>query len=298
MSIYISNSLYINGAISPDMNDNNPIIGWHSVLQPENIIASEYVSGRPAVNMWNPDTYSFWEGDSVAGDPSVSTTQYVTLVNTNNAPVDYIGIAKHNLGSVGYTYTLQHSTNGGSTWSNVTAPRVIATNNAIIDYFDQLTSDQFRIKLEKTLSGHPATIAGPIISHVKLGKALVLQRRIYVGHSPATIAKRVKKINNGSESGQYLGAIITRSYYMSECVQQNNTPAFVRTYIKPFIDHVNGHRSDDGTAPCTFFFAWRPGDYPDEIVYGWTDDNIAPKNQGSDSMGGRMEWSFNMECVA
>lgn len=298
MSIYISNSLYLSGGLGPDINSDNPIIGWQSVLLPENIQADEFVPGRLAVNMWNPDTSSLWEGVTVAGSPSASTTQYITLINADNAPIDYIGIARHNFGTVGYTYTIQHSTNGGGSWSNVTSPRIPATDAAIMDYFDSRTSGMFRIKLEKTLAGSPAIIAGPIIAHIKLGKALILQRRIYVGHKPGTIAKKVRKVTNGSESGQYLGAIITRSYHTSECQQQNNTPAFVRAYIKPFIDHVNGHLAENNTAPCTFFFAWRPTAYPEEIVYGWTQDNIEPENQGSDSMGGRMKWGFNMECIA
>lgn len=298
MSIYISNNLYISGGLGPDINSNNPIIGWHSILRPQDIIATEHVAGRLPVNMWNPDTSSYWQGDGVAGSPGASTTQYIRLINEFNAPVDYIGVARHNFGTVGFTYTIQHSTDGGSVWSNVTTPRVIATDGAIMDYFDSKTSGQFRIRLQKSLSGSPAIIPAPIAAHVKMGVALVLQRRIYVGHKPATISKQVRKINNGSENGQYLGAIITRSYHTTDIQQQNNTPAFVRTYIKPFINHVNGHYASNNTAPCTFFFAWRPSDYPDEVVYAWTSDNIVPENQGSDSMGGRMKWGFEMECIA
>ncbi len=297
MSIYISNALYISGGLGADINENNPIIGWHSVLTPSDIIATEYFSGKSAVNMWNPDTSSVWEGETVSDTPSVSTTQYIELINSDNAPIDYIGVARHNLGTVGFTYTIQHSTNGGSSWSNVTTPRVIGTDSAILDYFDQLLSGNFRIKLEKSASGFPAAIQGPIVAHIKMGVALILQRRIYAGHKPPLVAK-VRKISNGSESGQYLGAIITRSYHTSEIEQQNNSPSFVRTYIKPFLNHINGHSVNTNTAPCSFFFSWRPGDYPDEIVYGWTTDNVEPENQGGDSMGGRMKWGLSMECVA
>jgi hypothetical protein len=245
--------------------------------------------------MWNPDTSNYWEGLTTVD----ATTQYITLSNVNNSPIDYVGIARHNLGTVGYTLTIQHSTNNGSSWSSITTPRIITSDAPIISYFDSKISGLFRIKLDKlSTSGSPAVIVGPIIAHVKMGAVLILQRRIYVGHRPADIAKNVRKINNGSENGQYLGAIITRSYRTTEVQQQNNTPAFVRLHIKPFINHVNGHYAENGTAPCTFFFSWRPGDYPEEVVYGWTGDNIQPENQGSDSMGGRMKWGFEMECIA
>lgn len=297
MSIYISNSLYIGGGLGPEINENNPIIGWQSILTPSDIVTTNSIPDRPAINLWNPDTSSFWQGIDVTGSPSASATFYIRLNNASNRPVDYIAIAKHNFGTVGYAYTVQHSTDG-TTFTDITSPRVIATNDAIMDYFDSRTSVAFRIRLQKTLAGTPAVISAPIAAHVKMGAVLILQRRIYVGHRPATIAKNVRKINNGSESGQYLGAIITRSYHTTEVQQQNNTPSYIRSYIKPFIDHVNGHYAEDNTAPCTFFFAWRPGDYPQEIVYGWTGDNIQPENQASDSMGGRMKWGFEMECVA
>lgn len=297
MSIYISNALYISAGIGADINENNPIIGWHSVLTPSDIIATEYIVGRSAVNLWNPDTSSVWEGETVSDTPAVSTTQYIQLVNSNNSPIDYIGVARHNLGTVGFTYTIQHSTNGGSTWSNVTSPRVIGTDSAILDYFDQLTSGNFRIKLEKSATGSPAVIHGPIIAHIKMGVALVLQRRIYVGHKPPIVDK-VRKISNGSESGQYLGPIVIRRYNTSEIKQQNNSPSFVRTYIKPFLNHINGQAAIDNTAPCTFFYSWRPSDYPNEIVYGWTNDNVELENQGGDSLGGRISWNLSMECIA
>jgi hypothetical protein len=298
MSIYLSNSLYLYAGFGADINENNPIIGYQSVLTDVDIIATEYVTGRSALNMWNPSTSSLWEGQTVTATPTATTTQYVTLINSANLPVDYLAIARHNLGTVGYTYTVQHSTDAGATWADITTARVIATDQAIFDYFDEKTSDQFRIKLEKTLTGAPAVIDGPVIAHVKLGKAFVLQRRIYAGHKPGTITKKVKKIVNGSESGEYLGAIVTRSYYTTDCQQDNNSPEFVRTYVKPFIAHVNGHTAVDGSAPCTFFFSWRPSDYPDEIVYGWTSDNIEVENKSGDSMGGRMKWGFSMECIA
>jgi len=211
--------------------------------------------------------------------------------------VNYLGIAKHNLGTVAYEYTLEYSTDGGTTWDTLAGPRIIGKNNAIIEYFDDVTYGNFRIKLYKSATGTPAVIDGPIIAHIKLGRALILQRRIYAGHKPATLCKKVKRITNGSENGQFLGQEIVRSSHSGSCSQQHNTPEFVRTYVKPFIDHVNGHVEVEDTAPSTFFFAWRPSSYPEEVIYAWTQDNIEPENQNGDGLGGMMQWSFDMEAV-
>lgn len=292
MSIYISNSLFLTGSLGADFNSNNPIIGYHSILQPEDIIAAEDVTGRLSLNMWSPDTSTYWQGIAYASFPTPGTeTQYVTLANPNGYPFDYIGIARHNLGSSGFTFSIEESTDGGSTWEEFVSPKILGSDRAILEYFNLRTSALVRIKLTKTANIIPA----PIIAHIKMGEALVLQRRIYVGHNPATISKNVKRIVNVSESGQYLGQIITRAYHTTSCSQENNTPEFVREKIKPFISHVNGEVAINGTAPATFFFAWRPGDYPSEVVYGWTGDNIRPENQRANGM---MSWSFDMEAVA
>lgn len=286
MSIYISNSAYISG-LSDDIGPDNGIIGYHSVLTPDGIIASDTVAGRSPSNMWTPDTASVWQGEN----GTVSTTQYVTLINQNNETINYIGVAKHNLGTVGFTYTIQHSTDGGSTWANVSSPKVMATNNAIIDYFDDKISGHFRIRLQKTA----ATIDAPIIAHVKMGEALVLQRRIHANYEPP-LANYVKKIENVSESGQYLGQIVVRTYKKPGSIeQQNNTPEFVRTYIVPFIRHCNGEIEAEDTAVSTFFWAWRPTSYPDEVVYCWASNIEMPKNQSGIAL---MSWSVDIEAVS
>lgn len=291
MSIYISNSLYINETLGDDFNANNPIVGYHSVLTPSDIYASA-TSVRPARNAWTPDTALAWEGEAYQGVPA-TLIQYLTLENPNNEAVDYIGIARHNFGSSQLTFNIQYSESGGASWANVTSDRLVPTDDSILVYFDARNSGLFRIRIQK----YSSEIDAPIVGHVKLGTALVLQRRIYVGHRPATLSKKVKRQTYGSESGQYLGQVVTRSYYTSSIEQENNTPAFVRDNIVPFINHVNGEVVVEDTAPSTFFFAWRPSDYSDEVVYGWTRGNIEPENQGGDNIGGRMSWNCNIEAV-
>ena len=42
----------------------------------------------------------------------------------------------------------------------------------------------------------------------------------------------------------------------------------------------------------------RPRSYPQEIVYGWTNDNIQPQNTAGDGLGGRMSWGMSIEAIA
>ncbi len=294
MSIYISNSIYLSGTPSNgDINANNPIIGYHSILTPDDISSSYASDEGPNINMWSPDTSTMWIGETLDDDNPTNISQYVRLYNPNNETVDYIGIAKHNIGSLGYAYKIQYS-DDGLTWTDITSDAIPSSDDSILVYFDSSSHAQYRV----LISTYGVTMKKPRIAHIKLGRALVLQRRIYVGHMPATLAKNVKKTTHGSESGQYLGQVVHRSYYQTSLSQENNSPAFVRENIVPFINHVNGHTVTENTAPATFFFAWRPSDYPDEVIYGWTGDNIQPENQGGDTLGGRMSWSCNIEAVA
>lgn len=287
--IYISNDLFLTGAIDNYANENNPIIGYHSVLQSSDFSQSGTVSAIsqtfPVANLWSPDTSSVWKGEE---------DEDATLVfaNGNNETVDYFAIAKHNLYSAKYTFVLQYES--GGSWFDIQPERLVSNDNAILVYFDAVSYSQFRVVIGSTTG----STGNPILAHVKLGRALVLQRRIFSGHKPATLSPMVKKTTYGSESGQYLGQVVHRSYYKSECQQENNSPQFIRDKIVPFINHCNGHTEIEGAAPSTFFFSWRPGTYPDEVIYGWTDDNINPEIQGGDQLGGRMKWGCSIEAVA
>lgn len=291
--IYISNSLYISLIQSSgDFNGNNPIIGYHSVLTPDDIRVVESTSQLPPQNMWTPDTSTVWIGQAYSGAPS-TVERIIYLDNPLLASVDYVGIARHNLGDTGWEYIVQSSVDG-VVWADITAPKIIATNAAIISCFDPRTNPFFRIKLTTTAS----EVTAPIIAHVKMGVALILQRRIFDGVEPPTLSPKVRRESLGSESGQYLGQIVTRKYHTASCQQENNTPEFVRTKIVPFINHINGDVVVNDTAQATFFFAWRPMSYPDEVIYAWTSDHITPQIQTGDSYGGLMKWGFNMEAIA
>lgn len=279
--IYISNAIYL---ANLSEYGTRPVIGWHSIITLANLsqpLTSSSNPDRPLENLWTPDTSQVWEA---YGNGST----VIDIANTTGAAVDYLGIAKHNFGSQNVEYTLQSSLDK-STWTDVVSAKVVTNDNAILHYFDSVDDPYFRLKLVGTVD-----YDAPMIAHMKLGRLLILERSMYVGHSPATLSPKSKKITNGSESGQYLGQVVTRRWYQSSCKQENCSPSWVRSNLPEFIKHVQVGREDDGTAQGTFFFAWRPSDYPGEVIYAWTDDDIEPSNQRPNGM---MEYSFNMQGV-
>lgn len=274
--IYISNALYLAAITTLGK---RPILGWQSIVTLANLNATSEDAERPIENAWNPDTSQYWQA-------STDGTIHITIDNPNQDPVDYLGIARHNFGGAAVGFTLEESDNGID-WTDVFTEQFVDDNRAIVHYFDEISALHFRLKMVSDGTN-------PRIAHIKLGQALILPRPIYVGHSPSTLSPRARRIVNGSETGQYLGQIVTRRWHESSCKQENLDPAWVRNNLFDFIQHTQNSLPDDGSAQGTFFWAWRPADYPREIIYAWTEDTIEPSNQRPN---GFMEFSFKMQGV-
>lgn len=281
MSIFISNTAYLATAETR----NRPIIAWHSIVKLSDLLTYGSADGRPVSNLWSPDTATFWEGVGNGFD-------WVLITNPSNASVDYVAIVKHNLGSRKIPYGVEVS-NDGITYSLWSAYKTPANDSPIVDYFQPTTAAFIRIRFSETVFTLPGS--KPIAAHVRAGRVTVLPRKIYVDHAPTGLVKKAESVTQMSESGQYLGTVVTRTTYTDEIRQENNLPDFVRDNIVPFANHANGSRPDDGTAQVTFFFAWRPSSFPHEIIYGWAKGNITPENQRNNGM---MRWSCSVDGVA
>lgn len=286
--IYITNAAWIGQAYLPYAKINNPLVFYRSLLRPQDIVAPWPNPNRPPVNMWNPDSASIWSGQTTG-------RQYITLNNASGSFVDYIAIAAHNLWQFLYNVSVERSTDAGSTWSTLSGPYSITGSEPIVFFFPaQVVSTIFRLRIDRT---NPAADP-PMIAHIKMGRAFPLYRRIFSGFEPS-LMKKSKTIQNGSDSGQYLGQVVIRSYReTSDLIQKNQPINFVRNEVIPFLRHCNGEPVVANTAASTFIIAWRPQRHPSELVYGWATDINYPKNETGNSQGGFMEWSISVGAIA
>jgi hypothetical protein len=271
--------IYLNTALPND----NPIVGWHSILRTQDISASSSLSSRPIINVWSPDTAMVWESNG--DNPSI------TLANPNGVSLNYLSIIRHNLGSKDIEYRISVSADN-ITYTTGVAQKAVADDSVILDFFSSTTAPYIRINFYQATSG-----AGnrPIIGHIKLGQLLQFQRGIYVGHKPAGLVLEAETIHQKSESGQYLGPITLRTWRKTSISQANNTPAFVHTYIKPFLAHANNTAVDNGTPQGAFVFAYKPVSYPSDVLYCWSKGTIRPTN---DQPNGMMGFSFDVEGIS
>jgi hypothetical protein len=267
--IHISSSVVL-GPLGDPVDARNPRIGWHNLVTAENVSADEQADDEPAVNLANPATYLKWRG-------TTTDEQSVQVTLSSAADVNYFAIAKHNLGSSGATIQFQSSTDG-STWDDVTSAIVLNTNYVVIYEFDTVFAQYFRLLI--TPGSEP-----PSIAVLYIGEILILQRRIYVGHTPFPFGRKTTVSNGRSESGEFLGRVLRRQFLESSVDMQNLTPTWYRQYFEPFVESAK-------TQP--FFWSWRPGSYPNECGYAWLTDDVKPQNSRSNGM---MSVSFSMQGV-
>jgi len=268
MTIVISKNLTITDSESGGgiINANNPIVGYETRVTSQNVSSTTSASGFPASNLANPSTNLRWQG--VATSPEQD--EYVTLNLQTAEEVDYIGIARHNLGSaeIPVSIEVEDDTVSPATWSEVVSDTLLPNDGPVIFRFTPQAVTRIRIRMQ------PGT-AAPEAAVVYCGKLLVLQRRIYVGHTPITDGIATEAISGRSQAGHYLGTIILNETTRTTIELQNLTPAWYRSNMRPFLQQ---------TRRRPFFWGWRPTDYPNEAGFVWLTNDPRPQNELANGM--------------
>jgi hypothetical protein len=249
----------------------NPTALWSRAFYSANVTGA----GEGAAALSTPTTYDYWQATSgtswsiqqVAGSSPSSiggVSQQITAV----------GIAGHNLGTVGATVSI--SING-----NVVATRQPTSDAPLLVLFDVVVSD--RVTVDVTISsGAPM----PRIATIAFGEALVFERSVYGGHSPFTLNENQTVLSNRSEGGQFLGASVVRRGFGGALSINHLRAAWVREFMPAFIQ---------GTESMPFFLAWRPETYPDEVAYCYHTAAVSLSNMG---MRDYMAVSLSVEGVS
>ncbi|MFS8607285.1 MAG: discoidin domain-containing protein [Gammaproteobacteria bacterium] len=248
---------------------NNPRLGWRNFVTSSNVDASSEADGFPAINLGNPATYLKWRASSAAA-------QTLVIDLATETEIDYIGIASHNLGSAGIAYELE-SSNDSSTWTSRASGA--PTNDRVVFHEFALTPARYwRLSLS-------AGTAAPEIAVLYLGRVTILERRIYVGHTPITMGRKRQTSTGRSERGQFLGRIRLSETLESTIAMQNIDPDWYR-------DELDGLIEDEDLNP--FFWAWRPSDFPEEAAFAWSMGDIVPVNQRSNGM---MQFEARIQAI-
>lgn len=254
------------GASLPD----NPRIGYDNLITAGSLSSDEADADFPLTNLENDASYPPWKGETAA-------SQNIVAALTGAQTVDYIGLARHNFGTASITYTLEHASSSGGPWTSIVSNSP-SDDRPILHQFTETTDSFFRL----ALSGMTAV---PELAVWYLGQILVVERRIYVGHSPITLSPNRRVSTGRSENGQFLGRVRRATTYRARISLQNLDPDWYRNNLDPFVDVVDSQ---------AFFWAWRPESFADEVAYCWADEEPRPANQRSNGM---MQWDLSIQGI-
>lgn len=234
----------------------HPIIGWRNVVTAATIAADAAAANFPASNLANPATHLEWRGAS-------AVLQYLTITTNEVDPIDYVAIARHNFFSAEISVSIEGFI--ASVWTEIVQPVMLPDDGPALFRFTAQSLSQVRIKLA---SGSDI----PRAAVVYCGKLLVVERRIYVGHTPMPHARKSNIANGRSEAGNFLGRIVLGSWRESTVPLSLISPAWYRANMDPFLAVAKD---------TPFFFGWRPQSYPREVGYGWLTDDPMPTPDGT-----------------
>lgn len=245
-----------------EINDNNPVVGYHNLVTASNISTGTANTDHPASDMANPATCLYWRGTEATLDEFI-------LVNLGGGQdCDYIAVARHNFGTMGIRVSLLIATDGVPTYTTVHT-FTPADDKPFMIRFRRRTATHVALILDQNGAGFPQAAV------VYVGLALQFQRRIYVGHTPLPFGRVTKASNGMSESGHFLGRIVTGEGRTSQVSIQNIGHIWYRLHMEPFIE---------AAVEAPFFFAWRPSSFPDEVGYAWLSGDPRPNNQRANGM--------------
>lgn len=223
-------------------------------------VSGETANG-PADAPMRPDTWEYWEADAL---PATWTVDFGALQT-----IDYVGVIG-NIGSSGATLLVETTdgTLGGSPSEEVYttfASSLAPNDDAPIMLLDDARSVS---KVRLTLTG--TTV--PRVSVVYAGVALAMQEPIRGGgHTPLNIARETVLNQSLSRGGQFLGQDYRRMGVNGKLAFELLTPAWVRQYFEPFAKAARKY---------PYFVGWRPEQYPLEVGFVWSQQDIRPVYMG------------------
>lgn len=247
MSIIVSGAYAL--TLAAQENADYPIIGWHNLVDTGTMQVDEEDASFPTSNLANPATNLVWKSGS-------TVDQYLTVLFGEEVEVDYIALARHNLGSGLVAVTVQGLPFGGNPatdgdWDELVAQNLLANDGPALYRFEPTELIGVRLKLEPDAVEPQAAV-------LYCGKLLVFERGVQPGHTPIPYARQRDIIAPRSQAGEFLGRVISGGSLVSSVSISKLSAAWYRATLDPFFEVA---------AEQPFFWGWSPERYPDEIGY-------------------------------
>lgn len=242
-----------------------PLIGWHNLVTFDNVSADTEAADYPATNLANPATNLEWRAAN-------TTEQYLTVAVASIDPVDYVGIARHNLSSAVIAVSVGYFDDEDD-WVELVAPFIPRDDAPLLLVFTAQSLVEIKVKFAVGTAAARAAV-------LYVGKLLVCERGVVPDADlpVPTFARKTSVVNGRSEAGDYLGRVVLGQFLEWNASFKHFLPDWYRTNFDPFVAAAQ----DD----VPFFYAWSPVGYPYEVVFAWfTDDPIPLTNPVTGRVG-------------
>jgi hypothetical protein len=184
----------------------------------------------------------------------------ITFTLSAAVTMDSAAIGAHNLGSTNHVVSVEYSSATTGSFSTFKASQTPTEDTAMM--FHNAASVSVR-RLKITCTGSGSAFVGSIYA----GIALQMQRPFFAGHSPLPLSAKTIRYSSVTEGGNFVGEQIRRIGFRASAPFKNISNDWYRTYFQPFVVHAR-------TLP--FFFAWNLEQYPTDVGYCKTSEDITP----------------------
>lgn len=229
------------------MPQQKPIIMFDNRLNDCTPSATSTAAGYDVLNLRDLRPYTAWKATGNA-------TQYITLPMTGAKAADCLALYKHNLGTAGATVSVECSNDPFFAVDVIVALAgfIPINDKSIIKTFTQISKENWRLKLT-------GMSASPQIAILCIGNKLQFERFV-AGPEFDPNEEEIKGRSVKDDDGQILGADIDHIKVTISPSWKYLTPAWVKDTFRPsWDDHISRLKP--------FFFAWDPGDHPDEVHF-------------------------------
>lgn len=233
----------------------HPLIGWHNIVTVSNIETDTEQADYPASNLANVASNLKWKGEVSVAD------EHITITTGTSDDIDYIAVVGHNWATAEIPVSVETLGNDSPTeWEELVGEAMLPDDGPALFRFTPQPLSEIRFRLQ-------TGIAAPEASVVFVGKLLVMEMGVQGNFTPLPYARVANVVSGRSESGDFLGRIVTSSKVESGAEFIGLSPDWVREHLVPFLDVVDAQ---------PFFFAWHPEDYPLEVGYAWAQNDPQP----------------------
>jgi hypothetical protein len=191
---------------------------------------------------------------------AITTTSFITFTLPAAVSIDTIGIGAHNLGSTNYVISFQYSVTDVSSFVTFKPAQTPTDDTAVMSHISSSVSAR-RVRIILTGSG------SAFVGSIYAGIALQMQRPFFAGHSPLPLSARTVRYSSVTEGGNFVGEQIRRLGFRTSAPFKNLSNDWYRLYFQPFVIHAR-------TLP--FYFAWNLDQYPTDVGYCKTNEDITP----------------------